>query len=50
MTLLIFRADPTSKFRQTWTRPKKGKSQINGQTELTQSDRILRSNAKAHRW
>ncbi|WAA14014.1 YpzG family protein [Fervidibacillus halotolerans] len=37
-------------FKQTWMRPKKGKSQINGHTNMTQSDFILRSNAKAHRW
>ncbi|WP_129728536.1 MULTISPECIES: YpzG family protein [Bacillaceae] len=37
-------------FMSTWTRPKRQKSQINGQTEPSQTNIILRSNAKAHRW
>ncbi|MEH7308584.1 YpzG family protein [Neobacillus drentensis] len=32
------------------TRPKFARSQVNGETQLTQSAIILRSNAKAHRW
>ncbi|WP_462409716.1 YpzG family protein [Neobacillus sp. Marseille-QA0830] len=37
-------------FHQTWTRPKRQKSQVNGQTQMTQNTIILRSNAKAHHW
>ncbi|WP_082193236.1 YpzG family protein [Bacillus rubiinfantis] len=37
-------------FHHTWTRPKRQKSQVNGQTQMTQNTIILRSNAKAHRW
>ncbi|MDQ1146356.1 hypothetical protein QE429_003183 [Bacillus sp. SORGH_AS 510] len=37
-------------FHHTNTRPKRQKSQVNGETQLTQNAIILRSNAKAHRW
>ncbi|PLR95544.1 YpzG family protein [Bacillus sp. T33-2] len=43
--------DPHSElFHHTWTRRKHAKSQVNGQTEVTKTNFILRSNAKAHRW
>lgn len=37
-------------FHHNWTRPKRQKSQVNGHTEMSQNNIILRSNAKAHRW
>jgi hypothetical protein len=37
-------------FHQNWTRPKRAKSQVNGETKVSQNNIILRSNAKAHRW
>lgn len=37
-------------FHHNWTRTKRQKSQVNGQTEMTVKNIILRSNAKAHRW
>lgn len=37
-------------FHHNWTRPKRSKSQVNGHTEMSQTNIILRSNAKAHRW
>ncbi|MGM9928495.1 MAG: YpzG family protein [Bacillus sp. (in: firmicutes)] len=37
-------------FHSTWTRKNRSKSQINGQTQMSQTNIILRSNAKAHRW
>lgn len=37
-------------FHHNWTRPKRMKSQVNGHTEMSQNNIILRSNAKAHRW
>ncbi|WP_251551848.1 YpzG family protein [Neobacillus muris] len=37
-------------FHHTWTRPKRQKSQVNGETRVTQNTYILRSNAKAHHW
>ncbi|MCU9615071.1 YpzG family protein [Caldibacillus lycopersici] len=37
-------------FRHNWTRPKRSKSQVNGHTEMSQNNIILRSNAKAHHW
>ncbi|WP_174731101.1 YpzG family protein [Mesobacillus harenae] len=37
-------------FHHPWTRRKHTKSQINGQTEVSKTTRILLSNAKAHRW
>ena len=40
----------SQKFHTNWTRPKRSKSQVNGQTEMSQTNIILRSNAKAHRW
>ncbi|MFB6467187.1 YpzG family protein [Cytobacillus sp. Hz8] len=43
--------DPHSElFHHTWTRRKKTKSQVNGETQVTHNTIILRSNAKAHRW
>lgn len=43
--------DPQSqKFVTNWTRPKHAKSQINGNTMISQNTIILKSNAKAHRW
>ncbi len=45
------RTEPTSRlFRHNWTRPKRFKSQVNGQTQMTLDKIILRSDAKAHRW
>lgn len=32
-----------------WTRPKRSKSQVNGETKETQSNQILRTSAKIHR-
>ncbi|MDG4657223.1 YpzG family protein [Ectobacillus antri] len=40
----------SAKFSHTWTRPKRQKSQVNGQTQETQNTIILKSNAKAHRF
>lgn len=37
-------------FHHNWTRTKRQKSQMNGHTEMSPSNIILRSNAKAHRW
>jgi hypothetical protein len=37
-------------FHYTFTRPKHTKSQVNGQTRVSQNQIILRSNAKAHHW
>lgn len=43
--------DPhSSKFHHNWTRPKRAKSQVNGHTEVSQNNIILKSNAKAHHW
>lgn len=43
--------DPQSrKFYHNWTRPKHAKSQVNGETMLSQNNIILKSNAKAHKW
>ncbi|WP_074432776.1 YpzG family protein [Neobacillus jeddahensis] len=43
--------DPHSElFHHTFTRPKHQKAQVNGQTQMSQNQIILRSNAKAHRW
>ncbi|MDM5210478.1 MULTISPECIES: YpzG family protein [Bacillaceae] len=43
--------DPHSqKFHHNWTRPKRSNSQVNGHTQESQTNIILRSNAKAHRW
>ncbi|MFJ7726497.1 YpzG family protein [Neobacillus sp. NPDC097160] len=43
--------DPHSElFHQNTTRRRFARSQVNGQTQLTQNAIILRSNAKAHRW
>ncbi|MBM7609540.1 hypothetical protein JOD29_002810 [Lysinibacillus composti] len=45
------KVDPTAqKFRQNWTRNKHTGSQINGKTEISLHNRILRSNAKAHKF
>jgi hypothetical protein len=37
-------------FHHNWTRPKRQKSQVNGETKISQNNIILRSNAKAHHW
>ena len=37
-------------FHHNWTRPKHANSQVNGETKRSQTNIILRSNAKAHRW
>ncbi|PLS17692.1 YpzG family protein [Bacillus sp. M6-12] len=37
-------------FHHNWTRPKRFNSQVNGHTEMSRSNIILRRNAKAHRW
>ncbi|MGE5626462.1 MAG: YpzG family protein [Actinomycetes bacterium] len=43
--------DPKSqKIHQNWTRIKRSKSQVNGQTEITLHNRILRSEAKARQF
>ncbi|MEH7113195.1 MULTISPECIES: YpzG family protein [Bacillaceae] len=43
--------DPQSqKFHHNWTRPKRVTTQVNGQTQRSQHNIILRSNAKAHKW
>ncbi|MGE8206489.1 YpzG family protein [Heyndrickxia sp. NPDC080065] len=43
--------DPQSeRFHHTWTRRKHTKSQVNGETQVTQNTIILRSNAKSHFW
>lgn len=43
--------DPHSElFHHNWTRPKRSKSQVNGHTEMSKTNFILRRNAKAHRW
>ncbi|WP_077247885.1 YpzG family protein [Bacillus sp. FJAT-27225] len=43
--------DPRSGlFHHTFSRRKHTKSQLNGQTRMSQTEIILRSNAKAHRW
>ncbi|GIN40667.1 MULTISPECIES: YpzG family protein [Heyndrickxia] len=43
--------DPQSeRFHYSTTRRKHTKSQVNGQTQVSQNIIILRSNAKAHFW
>ncbi|RDU38832.1 YpzG family protein [Neobacillus piezotolerans] len=43
--------DPRSGlFHQAFQSRKHTKSQLNGQTKMSQTDIILRSNAKAHHW
>ncbi|MGM9945037.1 MAG: YpzG family protein [Lysinibacillus sp.] len=43
--------DPKSqKIHQNWTRKKHSKSQVNGQTEITLHNRLLRSEAKARQF
>jgi hypothetical protein len=43
--------DPHSQlFHHNWTRPKRSKSQVNGNTQPSKNNIILRLNAKAHRW
>ena len=43
--------DPKSqKIHQNWTSTKHQKSQVNGETEVTLHNRLLRSNAKAHQF
>ncbi|WP_332646569.1 YpzG family protein [Lysinibacillus sp. 54212] len=43
--------DPKSqKIHQNWTRIKHSKSQVNGQTEITLHNRLLRSEAKARQF
>jgi hypothetical protein len=43
--------DPHSQqFHHNWTRPKRSNSQVNGYTQRSVQNTILRSNAKAHRW
>ena len=43
--------DPKSqKIHQNWTRNKHQKSQVNGQTEVTLQNQILRINAKARQF
>ncbi|MCE4047253.1 MULTISPECIES: YpzG family protein [Bacillaceae] len=43
--------DPHSElFHHNWTRPKRSKSQVNGHTEMSRNNLILRRNAKANRW
>jgi hypothetical protein len=43
--------DPHSElFHHANTRRKRTKSQVNGETQVTQNVILLRSNAKAHHW
>ncbi|MDI7742753.1 YpzG family protein [Lysinibacillus fusiformis] len=43
--------DPhSSKNHSNWAKPKFQKSQVNGKTELTLTNQILRTNAKARHW
>lgn len=43
--------DPNAqKFHHQWTRHKRTSSQVNGQTEVSLSTMIMRTNAKARRW
>jgi len=43
--------DPHSaKNHSNWDKPKIQKSQVNGRTEVTLSNQILRTNAKARHW
>ncbi|MGM9950938.1 MAG: YpzG family protein [Lysinibacillus sp.] len=43
--------DPKSqKIHQNWTRIKHSKSQVNGETEISLHNRILRSEAKARQF
>ncbi|MEO4052019.1 YpzG family protein [Solibacillus sp. CAU 1738] len=44
-------SDPKSrKIRQNWTRIKHSKSQVNGETEITLHNQLLRSEAKARQF
>ncbi|RHW34980.1 YpzG family protein [Lysinibacillus yapensis] len=40
----------TSKTHHNWAKPKFQKSQMNGQTEVSLNNQILRINAKARHW
>ncbi|PKG24088.1 YpzG family protein [Niallia nealsonii] len=40
----------SSLFHHNWTRPKRAKSQVNGHTEMSRNNLILKRDAKAHRW
>ncbi|WP_409301017.1 YpzG family protein [Peribacillus sp. SCS-155] len=40
----------SSLFHHNWTRAKRAKSQVNGHTQMSKTNIILRSNAKAHHW
>ncbi|MEG0383751.1 YpzG family protein [Solibacillus cecembensis] len=43
--------DPKSrKIRRNWTRMKHAKSQVNGETEISLHNRLLRSEAKARQF
>ncbi|GLC89223.1 YpzG family protein [Lysinibacillus piscis] len=45
------RLDPKSqKIHRNWTRIKHAKAQVNGETEITLHNRILRSEAKARQF
>ena len=39
----------SEELHHNWTRPKRFKSQVNGNTQVSQSTQILRTSAKIHR-
>ena len=41
--------DKSAAIHHNWTRPKRTKSQVNGQTEESQSTQILKTSAKIYR-
>ncbi|MBU0903763.1 MAG: YpzG family protein [Firmicutes bacterium] len=41
--------DKSAQIHHNWTRPKRAKSQVNGNTEETQTTQILKTSAKIHR-
>ncbi|MGP7816024.1 YpzG family protein [Niallia sp. 01092] len=40
----------SSLFHHNWTRPKRASSQVNGHTEMSKPNFILRRNARAYRY
>ncbi|PUB16719.1 YpzG family protein [Paenisporosarcina sp. OV554] len=38
----------SAEIHHNWTRPKKSKTQVNGQTEESQSTQLLKTSAKVH--
>ena len=41
--------EKSAQIHNNWTRPKRQKSQVNGNTEETQTTQILKTSAKIHR-